>query len=330
MKNWLTIGQFAERSGFTAKALRLYEKMGLIASHTRGDNDYRYYEETQLVASARIKELKDLGFSLLEIKELLKVDAAMDSEFLRQALQKRRVLISAQADVLQNQTIQIDKILSSLDMKTKPLKAEQRRAIMSFYGNVSIVVTGIQALEKTAYYLQEQFRLNGKTIPVLNWTSDKDLPAEKPYILIVPEDRLSEEEILNINPDIVIVKNISAHSSQLKENYLHLFANAGPHVATVFNADDLASVDLAAAESIRKGRIFYYSKNGNLKSQIQHIGGVISDSEKATIYGFNFKKEVIEIPFGKILPLEDEVAFIASLGSTLTLPFSSEKLNSVK
>jgi DNA-binding transcriptional MerR regulator len=44
MKNWLTIGQFSKKIGVSSKALRLYEKIGLITSHTRGENGYRYYD----------------------------------------------------------------------------------------------------------------------------------------------------------------------------------------------------------------------------------------------------------------------------------------------
>ncbi len=69
MKNWLTVGQFSKAMGVSAKALRLYEKMGLLKSHARGENGYRYYNESQLGLAKRLKEFKDLGFSLAEIKK---------------------------------------------------------------------------------------------------------------------------------------------------------------------------------------------------------------------------------------------------------------------
>lgn len=326
MKNWLTIGQFAKRTGFSAKALRLYEKKGLIISHARGDNDYRYFAESQLTVAKHIKELKDLGFTLNEIKDLLKIDQKMTSEKMKAALLKRRDLISLQADVLRNQKDQVDKILSSLNEKSPPLKAEQRRAIMSFYGKVSILVTGVQGLEKTARHIQELFQKNGAHAPIYHWKRGLDHPAEKPFIVIVPEDSLVDAGVECINADTVVVKNLSEHSKENTKSYLRLFTKVGPHVTTVFNADDLASVKLAAEESIRKGRIFYFSKNGNLEEQIKSIGGIVSDGEEVTIYGFNLKKDVHEFKFNRVFAYEDEMAYLAGLGSVLTLDFKPSTL----
>lgn len=325
MKNWLTIGQFARESGFSPKALRLYEKMGLIVSHARGDNDYRYYDQSQLAIAGRIKELKDLGFTLNEVKDLLKADEELNAEKLQAALLKRRELISTQAGVLRNQKNQVEKILSSLSKKTQPLEAEQRRAIMSFYGNVSILVTGTQGLEKTASYIQKHFENNGKDIPVVRWDKDQALPEQKPYILVCPETAL-DSSTEQINADVIVVKNISAHDQNLKEKYLRLFLEAGPHVTTVINADDRASVDLAGDNSIRSGRIFYFSKNKALQEQISKIGGVIGQGNDVYLYGFNLQKKDIEFKLEKILALEDEVSFLSSLGAVLTAGFSSETL----
>jgi len=49
MENLLTIGEFAEATRLSPKALRLYAKHGLL-SPTRVDNDsgYRYYRTEQL------------------------------------------------------------------------------------------------------------------------------------------------------------------------------------------------------------------------------------------------------------------------------------------
>ncbi|KYG66724.1 hypothetical protein AZI86_06680 [Bdellovibrio bacteriovorus] len=326
MKNWLTIGQFARESGFSPKALRLYEKMGLIISHARGDNDYRYYDQSQLATAGRIKELKDLGFTLNEVKDLLKVDEELNSEKLHSALLKRRDLISEQADVLRNQKNQVEKILSSLSKKTQPLEAEQRRAIMSFYGNISILVTGTQGLEKTASYIQKHFKNNGKDIPIVQWNKAQALPVQKPYILVCPEAVLGDSSVEEINADVIVVKNISAHDQNLKQKYLRLFLAAGPHVTTVINADDLASVDLAGDNSIRSGRIFYFSKNKALQEQISKIGGVIGQGDDVYLFGFNLQKKEIEFKLDKILALEDEVSYLSSLGAVLTAGFSYETL----
>ena len=52
MENLLTIGEFAEATRLSPKALRLYAEHGLL-SPTRVDNDsgYRYYRTEQLHAA---------------------------------------------------------------------------------------------------------------------------------------------------------------------------------------------------------------------------------------------------------------------------------------
>jgi DNA-binding transcriptional MerR regulator len=66
------IGEFARLTQVSAKALRLYDEMGLLKP-VRVDQftDYRYYSADQLPRLHRIIALKELGFSLEQIKPLL-------------------------------------------------------------------------------------------------------------------------------------------------------------------------------------------------------------------------------------------------------------------
>lgn len=43
----LTIGQLADSAGISEKALRIYEKKGLIHSVRNAENNYRYYDEKE-------------------------------------------------------------------------------------------------------------------------------------------------------------------------------------------------------------------------------------------------------------------------------------------
>lgn len=66
------IGEFARLTQVSAKALRLYDEMGLLKP-VRVDpfTDYRYYSADQLPRLHRIIALKELGFTLEQIKPLL-------------------------------------------------------------------------------------------------------------------------------------------------------------------------------------------------------------------------------------------------------------------
>lgn len=77
----LKIGQFSKYTQTTIKTLRYYEKVGLlIPSYVDAHNGYRYYEFSQLPEFNKILAMKQIGFSIDEIKEIL--DGADLNEYL--------------------------------------------------------------------------------------------------------------------------------------------------------------------------------------------------------------------------------------------------------
>jgi len=68
-----TIGEVAQRSGFSASALRFYEDIGLVAPATRTDAGYRIYDEHTLARLGFIARAKQLGCSLDEITDLVEI-----------------------------------------------------------------------------------------------------------------------------------------------------------------------------------------------------------------------------------------------------------------
>jgi Zn(II)-responsive transcriptional regulator len=67
----LHIGEIAGRVGCTVETIRLYEKKGLLAKPARKPSGYRLYEEDDIARLRFIRKAKKLGFTLMEIKELL-------------------------------------------------------------------------------------------------------------------------------------------------------------------------------------------------------------------------------------------------------------------
>lgn len=197
---------------------------------------------------------------------------------------------------------------------------------MSFYGKVSVVVTGCDGLEKTAKFIQRHFQSANQNIPVIHWQNGSPVSLEKPYILIVNEADLASSEITKIHPDVIVIKSLGTHSDENQQNYLKLYSGVGPHVNTIMNADDRSSIELAGQSLLKKGRIFYFSKNKGLEPQIKNIGGVISDGEDIEIHGFNLKPEVINLKIDKIMTFEDEIALLSSLGAVMTIGLEKENL----
>ena len=67
------IGQAAARSGVSAKMVRHYESLGLLPRIVRTAAGYRQYTDNEVHALRFIRRSRDLGFSMGEIAELLKL-----------------------------------------------------------------------------------------------------------------------------------------------------------------------------------------------------------------------------------------------------------------
>ena len=68
----LKIGEFSKLSRVSIRMLRHYDEIGLLKPvYTDPESGYRYYGEDQLPAAGRIAALKDMGFSLSAIGQLL-------------------------------------------------------------------------------------------------------------------------------------------------------------------------------------------------------------------------------------------------------------------
>ena len=69
----MQIGAAAKASGVSAKMIRHYESIGLIPSADRRDSNYRDYGASEVHRLAFIRRGRDLGFSMDEIRDLLKL-----------------------------------------------------------------------------------------------------------------------------------------------------------------------------------------------------------------------------------------------------------------
>ncbi len=89
------IGDFSRLTQVTVKALRHYDALGLLKpAEIDPGSGYRYYSVDQLPRLNRLLALKDLGFSLEQIGQLL--DAELSSDQLRQMLELRQSEVHAQ------------------------------------------------------------------------------------------------------------------------------------------------------------------------------------------------------------------------------------------
>jgi DNA-binding transcriptional MerR regulator len=79
------IGEFASRSRLSARALRIYDELGLLPpARVDEDSGYRFYEPGQLKQARLIAALRQLHFPLAEIQAILPLEPVDAAERVRQ------------------------------------------------------------------------------------------------------------------------------------------------------------------------------------------------------------------------------------------------------
>ena len=68
----LRIGELAKALGITTKTLRHYERMEILRPPERTDKGYRIYDESDLRRARQVVDLRRIGLSIEEIRDLLK------------------------------------------------------------------------------------------------------------------------------------------------------------------------------------------------------------------------------------------------------------------
>src|SRR4051794_21908346 len=73
------VGDLAQRTNKTVRALHLYEELGLLRPSERSKGGYRLYGHDAVLRVRWIAKLQDLGFSLPDIQEILRGSEASGS-----------------------------------------------------------------------------------------------------------------------------------------------------------------------------------------------------------------------------------------------------------
>lgn len=82
---WLNAAECATRTGMTVRALRIYERHGLIAP-LRGENGWRHYGHKELVRLNNIALLKAAGLTLAQIRTMLDSAEPVLAEVMRRQI----------------------------------------------------------------------------------------------------------------------------------------------------------------------------------------------------------------------------------------------------
>lgn len=78
MDKKMTSGEIAKKTGVSQKAIRLYDEKGLLKPSDYSEGNYRLYDKEALLVLEKIIALKQIGFSLEEIRDSLTEDKSMN------------------------------------------------------------------------------------------------------------------------------------------------------------------------------------------------------------------------------------------------------------
>ncbi|MBI2855966.1 MAG: heavy metal-responsive transcriptional regulator [Chloroflexi bacterium] len=106
----LKIGDLARATGLTVKTIRYYELLHLLEEPQRTESGYRLYDQADVESLEFIKQAKQLGLSLSEIRDIL---------VLHEQRQAPCVHVLA---LLDQKLEQIDSIMRELDQFQRELK----------------------------------------------------------------------------------------------------------------------------------------------------------------------------------------------------------------
>jgi DNA-binding transcriptional MerR regulator len=186
------IGEFARLTQVSAKALRLYDEMGLLKP-ARVDQftDYRYYSADQLPRLHRIIALRELGFTLEQIKPLLVENISAEqikgmlmlkraeAEQGIRAEQERLLRIEAQLHL-----IEMEGKMSNYEVILKQVAAERVAGVKGIVPSFDPGDTPIigQSFEKVAAFIGKRGVHPGAAIAVYHFTGNMtDVPFETTY-----------------------------------------------------------------------------------------------------------------------------------------------------
>ena len=109
----LKIGQLAQASGVSIETIRYYERERLLTPAGRWESGYRQYDESAVRRLQFIRQSKEMGFSLGQVRELLRLwfDTESRCEHVRALASSKVAEIEDKLTVLQSMRRTLKKVL---------------------------------------------------------------------------------------------------------------------------------------------------------------------------------------------------------------------------
>ena len=193
----LKISDFAQLSRISPKALRIYDRLGLLKPiKVDSQSNYRYYSATQLPRLHRILVFKELGFSLEQIGHLLDENISLTEIRGMLRLKQAEIQERLEKDALRLNRLQIrlqeleqEKSMSDYEVILKPLPSQLVAATLGIIPNFDDCAPVIEQTFDLVYgyAFGNGVKEVGAGINIYHETKlrDKNIPIET----LVPIDR---------------------------------------------------------------------------------------------------------------------------------------------
>lgn len=172
-RKYYTIGEVSKICNISAKALRYYDKIGVLSpDHISEENGYRYYDRETLLNVPVLKYYKQMGFKLEEMQELL---SGNTYHFVRHSLHNK-------IDELKSQEQEIhDSLIAVQDWFE--LVREAQLVVWNQVRDISV-----KYIMESAYcYMEQEFQYDYMdsiiNIPWTNYLEEHDEKITGPVIL---------------------------------------------------------------------------------------------------------------------------------------------------
>jgi Hg(II)-responsive transcriptional regulator len=111
----LTIGHLAGHAGVGVETIRYYQRRGLLPLPDRQNGAYRSYSEEQVDRIRFIKRAQELGFSLDEVAELLRLHDGTDRDSIRRIAAERLAEIRGRIADLEKMRTMLEGLIDSCE-----------------------------------------------------------------------------------------------------------------------------------------------------------------------------------------------------------------------
>ena len=196
MRDTLKIGEFSVLGRVSVRMLRHYEKLGLLVpAETDAYTSYRYYTLDQLPRLNRITALKQLGFSLEQVGEILANNPS--AEEMRALLNDRRALLAAEIEQSSQRLEQVDVRLAQIEREGVP--PEESEVVLKSLPAVTVasVRAVVPSVECMSDYCDDHF---GR---IAAWLDEHRIPADGLTMNLYHMDEYRETD-LDLESAIVI------------------------------------------------------------------------------------------------------------------------------